>query len=130
METVLQISALAVIAAVLCVVVRAQSGALAVLLSLCASVGIAFLAFRFLSPILSVIRQLRELTGLEQAATAPMLKAAGIGLLTQTAAAICEDSGEKALSRAVETGGTVLSLYVSLPLLSAVLELLKETLGG
>ena len=52
METVIQISAMAVIAAVLCVVVRAQSGALAVLLSLCASVGIAFLAFRFLSPIL------------------------------------------------------------------------------
>ena len=37
METVIQISALAVIAAVLCVVVRAQSGALAVLLALVAN---------------------------------------------------------------------------------------------
>lgn len=130
MSTVVQIGALAIVAAVLCVLVRTHTGALAVLLSLCASVVILLLSFQFFSPILSVLRQLRELTGLDEAATAPMLKVAGIGILTQTAASICEDSGEKTLSRSVEIGGTVLSLYASLPLISAVLDLMKETLGG
>lgn len=130
MSTVVQIGALAIVAAVLCVLVRTHTGALAVLLSLCASVVILLLSFQFFSPILSVLRQLRELTGLDDAATAPMLKVAGIGILTQTAASICEDSGEKTLSRSVEIGGTVLSLYASLPLISAVLDLMKETLGG
>ncbi len=130
MGTVVQIGALAIVAAVLCVLVRTHTGALAVLLSLCASVVILLLSFQFFSPILSVLRQLRELTGLDEAATAPMLKVAGIGILTQTAASICEDSGEKTLSRSVEIGGTVLSLYASLPLISAVLDLMKETLGG
>ena len=130
MSTVVQIGALAIVAAVLCVLVRTHTGALAVLLSLCASVVILLLSFQFFSPILSVLRQLRELTGLDEAATAPMLKVAGIGILTQTAASICEDSGEKNLSRSVEIGGTVLSLYASLPLISAVLDLMKETLGG
>lgn len=95
MSTVVQIGALAIVAAVLCVLVRTHTGALAVLLSLCASVVILLLSFQFFSPILSVLRQLRELTGLDEAATAPMLKVAGIGILTQTAASICEDSGEK-----------------------------------
>ena len=130
MSTVVQIGALAIVAAVLCVLVRTHTGALAVLLSLCASVVILLLSFQFFSPILSVLRQLRELKGLDEAATAPMLKVAGIGILTQTAASICEDSGEKTLSRSVEIGGTVLSLYASLPLISAVLDLMKETLGG
>ena len=130
MSTVVQIGALAIVAAVLCVLVRTHTGALAVLLSLCASVVILLLSFQCFSPILSVLRQLRELTGLDEAATAPMLKVAGIGILTQTAASICEDSGEKTLSRSVEIGGTVLSLYASLPLISAVLDLMKETLGG
>ena len=130
MDTVMRISALAVAAAVSCCLIRTQNGALSLLLTLAASVAILLLAFHFLSPIMEVFGQLRTMTGLSDTATAPMLKVTGIGLLTQIAGSVCEDAQEKALSRAVEIGGTVLSLYASIPLLTAVLDLLEEILKG
>lgn len=130
MDVVLQISGVALVAACMCLVVRGQAGSMGMLLSLSACIGILAISIRFLAPVFQVVEELRELTGITAAATAPMMKVAGIGILTQIAGAVCEDAGEQALRRAVEIGGTFLSLYVSLPLLAAVLDLLEETLGG
>ena len=128
MDTVIRISAIAAAAAVSCCLIKTQNGAMSLILTLSASVAILLLSFRFLSPVMEVFGQLRTMTGLSDTATAPMLKVTGIGLLTQIASSVCEDAQEKALAQAVEIGGTVLSLYASVPLLTAVLELLEEIL--
>lgn len=130
MEAVFQASSLAVVAAVLCLVVRQQEKPLALLLSLAACAAILLLALKFFSPVLKVVEQLRDLSGLNEAVTAPLLKVTGIGLLTQVAGSVCEDAEERALAKAVEIGGSVLSVYAALPLLSAALDLLEEMLGG
>lgn len=130
METVVQIASLAVMAAILSVVVREHQKPLALLLSLGGCVLILVCAMKFLQPVLQVVQQLRELTGLRDAVTAPLIKVTGIGLLTQAAGSVCADAGEKALEKAVEISGTLLGLYAALPLLSSVLALLEEMLGG
>ncbi len=130
MDTALRISSLAVVAAVLCLVVRQREKPLALLLSLAACAAVLLLGLRFFSPVLSVVERLRDLSGLNEAVTAPLLKVTGIGLLTQVAGSVCEDAEERTLAKAVEIGGSVLSVYAALPLLSAALELLEEMLGG
>lgn len=130
MDAALRISSLAVVAAVLCLVVRQREKPLALLLSLAACAAVLLLGLRFFSPVLSVVERLRDLSGLNEAVTAPLLKVTGIGLLTQVAGGVCEDAEERALAKAVEIGGSVLSVYAALPLLSAALELLEEMLGG
>ena len=130
MDVLLKIVSFALVAACMCVVLRGQTGTLAMLLSLAACVCILLLSLSFFAPILTVVQTLRDMTGLSDAVTAPMLKVAGIGIVSQAASAVCEDAGEKALGKAVEIGSSILSVYVALPLLSAVLNLLKETLGG
>ncbi len=130
MNTVLQMASLGVVAALLCAVVRENGKPLAMLLSLAGCAVLLLLALRFFSPILSVVEQLRELSGLNETVTAPLLKVTGIGLLVQVAGSVCEDAEEKALAKAVEIGGSVLSIYAALPLLTAVLNLLEEMLGG
>lgn len=130
MDAALRISSLAVVAAVLCLVVRQREKPLALLLSLAACVAVLLLGLRFFSPVFSVVERLRDLSGLNEAVTAPLLKVTGIGLLTQVAGGVCEDAEERALAKAVEIGGSVLSVYAALPLLSAALELLEEMLGG
>lgn len=130
MNTVLQMASLGVVAALLCAVVRENGKPLAMLLSLAGCAVLLLLALRFFSPILSVVEQLRELSGLNETVTAPLLKVTGIGLLVQVAGSVCEDAEEKALAKAVEIGGSVLSVYAALPLLTAVLKLLEEMLGG
>lgn len=130
MDAALRISSLAVVAAVLCLVVRQREKPLALLLSLAACAAVLLLGLRFFSPVLSVVERLRDLSGLNEAVTAPLLKVTGIGLLTQVAGSVCEDAEERTLAKAVEIGGSVLSVYAALPLLSAALELLEEMLGG
>lgn len=130
MDTALQLTSLAVVAAVLCLVVRQNGHPLALLLSLGACCILLLLSLRFFSPVLTVAERLRKLSGLNEAATAPVLKVTGIGLLTQLACGVCEDAEEKALAKAVEIGGGILALYAALPLVSSVLTLLEDMLGG
>lgn len=126
----LQIMSLAVICAVVAVLVREKAGTMAILLSLAACAFSLLLAFRFFAPVLEFAEKLRDLSGLNGAATAPLLKVAGLGILTQVSSSLCEDAGEKAMAKTVEICGSVFAVYVSLPLMTAVLELLESVLGG
>lgn len=130
METVVQIVGLALVAACCCLMIRGQAGVLALLLSLVACVVVYGVALSVFTPVMELIRSIQSLTGLEQAVTAPMLKVVGIGFVSQVVASVCTDAGEKALGQAVELGCTMMALYISVPLLSAVVDLLIDILGG
>ena len=71
-----------------------------------------------------------DTTGLDKALMTPMLKTIGIGILTQLSATICADAGENAIAKLVEICGGVLALYVALPLLEAVLDMVEQMSGG
>lgn len=60
----------------------------------------------------------------------PVLKAVGIGILTQIGSSYCGDLGEKSLAGLLEQGGILAILVVSLPLFSAVLDLLMQLMEG
>ena len=129
MEQAVRIAVLAVLCALCCMVIRSRTQELSVVTALAGCVLIFLISLRFLEPILGVFDRLREMTGMVNSVTSPMLKVAGIGILIQIAGAVCEDAGERALQQAVEIGGGFLAAYASLPLLSAVIDLLEDTLG-
>lgn len=130
METMVKVAALGAVTAVLCLVVREREKTLGLLLSLAGCAVALLAAVQLLAPIFSVAKQLRSLSGLSTAVTAPLFKVTAIGILSRVAAGVCGDAGEKALERAVELSGSILALYAALPLVSAVLELLEDMLGG
>ena len=120
-----QFAAFAVICALLCGLLRQQSEGQALLLALAAGAALLVGALTIISPVLAFIERLAELSGLNSAVFAPVLKTAGIGLLTQFSAAFCKDAGQQALGKAAEVGGTILAVYTLLPLAGAVVELLQ-----
>ena len=130
MDTVWKVVGLAMVAACCCMVLRSQTGVLAMALSLLVCALILGATCQLFQPVLQVLDTLRSMSGLEEAVTAPVLKVMGIGFVSQIAVTVCEDTGEKALGQAVEVGCSILALYVTLPLISAVLQLLKDILGG
>ena len=123
-----RIAAVAVIVALMCCIIRDHAPSLAVVLSIGACVAVLLVSLQFLAPVLQVVKRLQELTGLSDSAVAPMLKIAGIGILTQVCGTVCEDAGEKTLHNAVQIGGTFLCLHAAMPLLSSVLDLLEDML--
>ena len=130
METMARVAALAALAAFLCVLLRERERTLALLLSAAACVLGLLLTVRMVEPILSVAREIQELSGLGTAVTAPLFKVTAIGMLCRIAAGVCSDAGEQGLQKAVELSGSLLALYAALPLVSAVLALLEDMLGG
>ena len=56
----------------------------------------------------------------------PLLKLAAIGILAQLAGSFCRESGQQALASAVTLCGSVAAVYVCLPIMTAVLDFLKE----
>ncbi len=130
MELSWKITALALVAVAFCVLIRDNQKPLSVLLSLIACIGILLLVITILEPILEVFKKLVGLSGVNDEIVAPMLKVAGVGLMTQLSAGICQDAGEGALAKTVELCGIILAMYAALPLLLAVLELVENMIGG
>ncbi len=130
MEYFIQALIIAVIGVVLGSVVKRSHKELALLLSVACCVLIGIFALHLFDPIISFFSRLRVMAGLEQETMAPVLKAVGIGLLTQITSRICADAGESAVASLVELCGSILALYVALPLLEAVLKMVEGMSGG
>ena len=126
MDAALKLTALALTAALLALVVKKQSPELALALTLCACALGAGLLLRGIGPVLTLARSLASRAELDGSLTAPLWKCLGLGLLTELAASVCADAGQSALAKLVELGGGLLCLVVSLPLLEAVLALIEE----
>ena len=125
----MRLSVVGVTAAVLCAVLRKSTPELAVLLALAAGAGILFLAADALGGALDVLVELTALAGVEDELLRPVVKVVAISLLTRITAEVCRSAGEGGIAAFVETGGTVLALGVSLPLIRAVVVLMGELMG-
>lgn len=57
-----------------------------------------------------------------------LLKITGIAFLTEFAVSICKDSGESAIANKIDFGGKVIIIGMSIPIISALLELIIKML--
>ncbi len=89
----------------------------------------ALMAMEYIRPVISFIRQLEEIGGLDQSLVKLVLKAAGIGILSEIASLVCTDSGSSSLGKAVKLLGSAAILWLSLPLFTMMIQLLQEILG-
>ena len=129
MERLLQIAVIGVLTVIFTSLLRKKNQELAIVLSLCACVLIAVVLLNLADPVITFLKNLRNMAGLDKKLMEPMLKTIGIGLLTQISSTVCADAGENSIARLIEVCGGILALYVSLPLLEAVLEMMKS-MGG
>ncbi len=129
MNTYLKLSVGAVCAALAAVTIRRQNADLAMLLGILGCCLGALLILELLEPVLEFLKKLSLQIGLEDRLLLPLLKAVGIALLSQLAAAVCADAGQTAIANVIELGGAALCLLLCLPLFQAVLTLIEELAG-
>ena len=130
MEHFLQAAALALVGAVLALVLQKQSKELAVLLTIGCSAMILTLCARFLEPVVDFVTQLRLLGNLDGEMVSILLKTVGVGILAELAAAVCEDAGEGTLGKMTRICGSAAAIYMALPLMTAVLDMVSGLLEG
>ena len=129
MERFLQAAAGVMAATVLWSVLSKQGKEYALLLSLGACAMVLLAVFQFFQPVVELLRQLQNLGDLQPQWLSVMLKALGIGLVVEMSSLICADAGNAALGKTMQILGAVAVLWLSIPLINSLIELLQEILG-
>ena len=119
----------ALIAVILGTVVARSGKDISVLLSLAACCAILWTAMGYLKPVVDLMGTLADLSGLDGSWIGVVFKTVGIGLLSQIAGLICADAGNSALGKVVEILACAAVLWLSIPLIQALLELIQEMTG-
>ena len=125
----IRFAALVLIGLLLSLVIGRQSRDMSLLLTLAVCVLVCLGAMEFLEPVTEFLRQVRRMGELESQAVSILLKAAGIGLLSELAGLLCADAGESALGRALQILSSAAILWLSLPLFQQVLTLIEGVLA-
>lgn len=104
-----------------------EAGMLLTLLVVCMGTAAAM---QYLKPVISLIRSIQKEAGLDPDLLNALLKIVGIGLTAEVAELICADSGNAGLGKVVGLLGTSTILWLCVPLLTQLLELIHKILGG
>lgn len=123
-------TALALIGAVLALVLGKRSENMAMLVMIAAVCMVSAMAISYLKPAMELIDKLRDIGKLDNEMLSALLKAVGIGLVTELATVICSDAGMGSVGKALQMLGAAVILWLALPLVEQLLELLQDVLGG
>lgn len=89
---------------------------------------VAMIAISYLEPVLDFLRELETLGDLQGDMLGILLKAVGIGLVSEIAGLVCADAGNGSLGKTLQMLGSAVILYLSLPIFTTMLELIREIL--
>lgn len=130
MEMFLQAAAAVLLAVVLGLSLNNQRKELGVLLTIGVCCMVVIIGLSYLEPVLDFLGRLEALGGLPYDMLEILLKALGIGLLSDIAALVCGDAGNASLGKAMQLLGSAVILWISIPVFTALMDLIQEILGG
>ena len=89
----------------------------------------ALVALNYLEPVIDFVRQLEQLGNIDSSVVRILLKAVGIGLISEIAALICSDAGSNSLGKGIQFLGSAVILWLSLPMFTMLMDLLRQIVG-
>lgn len=113
---------------VLVLVLRKQNGEVAMLVGLCGCCLVLVLMVGFLAPVVQFLRKLQQVADLDSDMLRTLWKVTGVALIAEIAASICADAGNAALGKSLQMLSSVVILYLSIPMLEALLALVERIL--
>lgn len=129
MEPFWKAAALALIAGVLSLTLKNQDKEYAVLLSIAACLMVTAITVTYLNPVFAFLKELETLGDLRGDMLAILIKALGVGLASEIASMICADAGNASLTKAIQLLGGAVILYLSVPMFSALMDLIQKIVG-
>lgn len=123
-------AAVVLLTAVLGTVLDRQQRDLSALLSICGCVLVGMVTMSYLAPVVEFLRELENIGSLPQEILGKLLKAAGIGIGTELMAQICQDAGKGSLGKALQFLGAAAVLSLTVPLMSELIAMIRQILGG
>ncbi|MGN0998246.1 MAG: stage III sporulation AC/AD family protein [Faecousia sp.] len=129
MEDYFKICAGVILAVILGIALSKQNADVAMVLSILVCCMVLTAMAGFLEPVMDFLRELQQMAQLDDQLVGILLKAVGIGLVSEIAALICTDSGNGALGKGLQILASAVILCLCLPLMRSLLELMNVILG-
>lgn len=123
-----KILAICFVAAATGVLLKAYRGEYALALSVGTGCMLLLLVISNLSSAFTQVYNAFSSVGIDISYIRAVLKAVGIGYITQFIADTCRDAGQTAIASGAELAGRCAIFLISLPLLSNILEIAKQIL--
>lgn len=129
MDLFLQATAAVLLAVILFLVLNPHSKELGLLLTVAVCCMVVAAAGQFIQPVVGFLDTLQQVGNLDSAYLGILLKVVGIGFLSEVAALVCADAGNATLGKTLQMLATCVILWLSIPLLGSLLELIQDVLG-
>lgn len=128
--TFIQTAASAMIGIILILTIRGKNGEIALLLSIACCCIALYGVVQILTPVRDFIEALMITSQIDTDLIKNLMKILGIGLIGEITSSVCADSGNTAIGKTVQLAATAMILYLSLPLFTALLELVERIMGN
>jgi len=125
---VITVVAVCVISAVLARLIKQTSPEIAFAVSAAAVLVVLGALTDKLASVFSEINSLAQRAGVSQNYIAVAIKALGIGYICELCSQSCRDAGESALSSVIDLSGKIALAFISLPILTSLLEVVIKIL--
>lgn len=113
---------------VIIIIVKQYRPEFAIYISLVAGVLIIFFVMDKLVNVLELIRSVADKSAINSSFISLLLKITGIAFLAEFAVSVCKDAGEGAIASKIEIGSKVIIIFLSIPVISNLLEMILKIL--
>ena len=86
-------------------------------------------AISYIEPVFAFVEKLQTIGNLNNEMLVILLKSVGIGLLAEIAVLVCNDMGNASVAKTLQILATAVILWISLPMLNSLLDLIGKILG-
>lgn len=125
---IVKIIGVGLIALIIIILLKQYKPEFVIYVSLIAGAIIIFMVLDKLTGIVDLLTNLSNKVGINNQFLGILLKITGIAFLTEFAVSICNDSGESAIANKIDLGGKIIIIAISIPIISALLELIIKIL--
>lgn len=125
---IVKIIGIGITAVIVIIILKQYKPEFTIYVSIIAGAIILLMVMDKLNAIVDLLESLTNKTGTGSTFLKILLKITGIAILTEFAVSICKDSGESAIASKVELGGKIIIISISIPIITALLELIINIL--
>ena len=125
---IVKIIGVGLIALIIIILLKQYKPEFVIYVSLIAGALILVMVLDKLTGIVNLLSNLSSKAGVSSQFLGILLKITGIAFLTEFAVSICNDAGESAIANKIDLGGKIIIIAISVPIISALLELIIKIL--
>ena len=128
MEVILKIVAVGFITCIATLVVKPIRSDFSIMIGIAGGLIILILIVNYFTGVLSSIKDIFGVTGINSGLYVILLKIIGVGYLIEFSAGICSETGNPVLGDKILLGGKIVIMVMALPIITNILQIIQTLL--